>query len=290
MNCKFKIFKYLGILAFFAIIMANYFCLYDKVVDELKYKSKGELTSYMPSNSKQDQFSRIDSLEQVVSKIDSEYNSSIDLMINKLNTWLGFWLAIITIVLLIVTFWQYLKIEKYDERVEKLEKYIKEKQNKNDARVEEMVQKLKDWDKIAQVKTTMLSSMLNLTNITDPMLLSNSSDRKSQQIYYMRMLGESFNKYIKMIEGKYLVHQLNEEIISQIPMLLLNFRIAMVKCQGTFVVNPRLILKYYELLIDLKSTEKEVRQSQNIENVAMRHLNLLVSKYNAFCEESSNYL
>ena len=34
MNCKFKFFKYLGILAFFAIIMANYFCLYDKVVDE----------------------------------------------------------------------------------------------------------------------------------------------------------------------------------------------------------------------------------------------------------------
>ena len=106
---------------------------------------------------------------------------------------------------------QYLKIEKYDERVEKLEKYIKEKQNKNDARVEEMVQKLKNWDKIAQVKTTMLSSMLNLTNITDPMLLSNSSDRKSQQIYYMRMLGESFNKYIKIIEGKYLDHQLNEQ-------------------------------------------------------------------------------
>lgn len=64
---------------------------------------------------------KVDSLSTIVDRINSQYVSVIDMLINKFNTWVGFWLALLSLILLIVSVWQYLKIDKYKERIDKLE-------------------------------------------------------------------------------------------------------------------------------------------------------------------------
>lgn len=80
---------------------------------------------------------RVDSINSIVKKLDSQYVSTIDMMIDKLNTWIGLWMGILTLILGLVSVWQYFKINKYEERIEKLETNnqnliteIKDKENK----------------------------------------------------------------------------------------------------------------------------------------------------------------
>lgn len=59
---------------------------------------------------------KVDSLSTIVDKINGQYASVIDMLIDKFNTWVGFWLALLSLILLIVSVWQYLKIDKYKNK------------------------------------------------------------------------------------------------------------------------------------------------------------------------------
>lgn len=46
---------------------------------------------------------RVDSINSIVKKLDSQYVSTIDMMIDKLNTWIGLWMGILTLILGLVS-------------------------------------------------------------------------------------------------------------------------------------------------------------------------------------------
>lgn len=92
---------------------------------------------------------RVDSINSIVKKLDSQYVSTIDMMIDKLNTWIGLWMGILTLILGLVSIWQYFKINKYEERITKLEtmynrslKELREKETKLETKYSQNKEKM----------------------------------------------------------------------------------------------------------------------------------------------------
>lgn len=53
---------------------------------------------------------KIDSIQKVTNRIDTQYQQDIDTMINKMNTWVGYWMTLLTFILMIVSIWQFLNV------------------------------------------------------------------------------------------------------------------------------------------------------------------------------------
>ena len=47
--------------------------------------------------------SKVDSIQTVINRIDSQYQQNIDTMVNKMNTWMGYWMTLLTFILIIVS-------------------------------------------------------------------------------------------------------------------------------------------------------------------------------------------
>ena len=187
---------------------------------------------------------RVDSINSIVKKLDSQYVSTIDMMIDKLNTWLGLWMGILTLILGLVSVWQYLKINKYEERIEKLEtnnqnliKEIKDKENKIEddfsKHIKEFEKQQNDYEdklnadfrnrskehRYSTLENRVTSVLLCLSSIPDPQLLSSTSDRKKQLVFYMRLMSNHFAKYICLIKKENLKNELTEDVALHLPMM-----------------------------------------------------------------------
>lgn len=57
---------------------------------------------------------RLDSVQSVLSDIRDQYQDDINIGIDRLNSWVGFWLALLAFILMIAGIWQYLKVRQYD--------------------------------------------------------------------------------------------------------------------------------------------------------------------------------
>lgn len=76
---------------------------------------------------------RLDSMENELGMIRDQYQTDINIGIDRLNSWVGFWLAILAVVLLMAGVWQYMQVKKhdddwknlsddYDSKIDKIEK------------------------------------------------------------------------------------------------------------------------------------------------------------------------
>lgn len=63
---------------------------------------------------------RLDSMENELGMIRDQYQTDINIGIDRLNSWVGFWLAILAVVLLMAGVWQYMQVKKYDDDWNKL--------------------------------------------------------------------------------------------------------------------------------------------------------------------------
>lgn len=200
---------------------------------------------------------RVDSINSIVKKLDSQYVSTIDMMIDKLNTWIGLWMGILTLILGLVSVWQYFKINKYEDRITKLEtmynrslKELKEKEDKLETKYSQFKKKMHcdlsnykkqmvtDFAKRSKehrystLENRITSLLLCLSSIPDPQLLYSSSDRKNQLTFYMRLMAKHFAKYIGLVKREYQKNELPEDITFHLPMMLLNLRLALIRIHG----------------------------------------------------------
>ena len=66
----------------------------EYVINDISNKKVSKLTEEFNSYTY-----RVDSINSIVRKLDSQYVSTIDMMIDKLNTWIGLWMGILTLIL-----------------------------------------------------------------------------------------------------------------------------------------------------------------------------------------------
>ena len=226
---------------------------------------------------------RVDSINSIVKKLDSQYVSTIDMMIDKLNTWIGLWMGILTLILGLVSVWQYFKINKYEERIEKLETNnqnliteIKNKENNIEdnfsKHIKELEQQQADYEdklnadfrnrlkehRYSTLENRMTSVLLCLSSIPDPQLLSSTSDRKKQLVFYMRLMSNHFAKYIYLIRKENLKNESTEDVVLHLPMMLLNLRLALVRIHG-ISKDFELHIFFFNLTSKIKYIEDVVR-------------------------------
>ena len=263
----------------------------DSVVN-IANKSVSDITRYEH---------KVDSLSTIVDKINGQYASVIDMLIDKFNTWVGFWLAVLSLILLIVSIWQYLKIEKYEERINKLEKdsdvVVKDIRNQSES-LEIQMSNLQKQAKVyldtqisihqySTLENRMTSLLLCMSSVPDPQVFSDSEERKEQVNYYLGLVSGLLIKYFKLIEKESECHKLPEGTVACIPMVLLNLRLSLIRIQGMFR-DPGIFIAFARMIKLIERNEATIRKTQLFGKSEVKELGILVKSFNNLKTEIAN--
>lgn len=244
---------------------------------------------------------KVDSLSTIVDKINGQYASVIDMLIDKFNTWVGFWLSLLSLILLIISLWQYFKIEKYEERIDKLEKDsektfkgIKEQSVSLEVQMANLQKQAKTYldtqislHQYSTLENRMTSLLLCMSSVPDPQVFSDSEERKEQVNYYLGLVSGLLIKYFKLVEQESECHKLPEGTIACIPMVLLNLRLSLIRIQGIFR-DPGIYIAFVKLITQIKKCEASIRKTQLFDKSDVNELGVLVKSFNDFKTEIAN--
>lgn len=237
---------------------------------------------------------KVDSLSTIVDKINGQYVSVIDMLIDKFNTWVGFWLALLSLILLIVSVWQYLKIDKYKERINKLEEDSKEATEEIQIQMANLQKQAKVYldtqisiHQYSTLENRMTSLLLCMSSVPDPQVFSDSEERKEQVNYYLGLVSGLLIKYFKLIEQESECHKLPEGTVACIPMVLLNLRLSLIRIQGMFR-DPGIYIAFVKLINQIEKNEASIRRTQLFNKSDVKELGTLVKSFNDFKTEIAN--
>lgn len=237
---------------------------------------------------------KVDSLSTIVDKINGQYASVIDMLIDKFNTWVGFWLALLSLILLIVSVWQYLKIDKYKERINKLEEDSKEATEEIQIQMANLQKQAKVYldsqisiHQYSTLENRMTSLLLCMSSVPDPQVFSDSEERKEQVNYYLGLVSGLLIKYFKLIEQESECHKLPEGTVACIPMVLLNLRLSLLRIQGMFR-DPGIYIAFVKLINQIEKNEASIRRTQLFNKSDVKELGTLVKSFNDFKTEIAN--
>lgn len=237
---------------------------------------------------------KVDSLSTIVDKINGQYASVIDMLIDKFNTWVGFWLALLSLILLIVSVWQYLKIDKYKERINKLEEDSKKATEKIQIQMANLQKQAKVYldtqisiHQYSTLENRMTSLLLCMSSVPDPQVFSDSEERKEQVNYYLGLVSGLLIKYFKLIEQESECHKLPEGTVACIPMVLLNLRLSLLRIQGMFR-DPGIYIAFVKLINQIEKNEASIRRTQLFNKSDVKELGTLVKSFNDFKTEIAN--
>lgn len=237
---------------------------------------------------------KVDSLSTIVDKINGQYASVIDMLIDKFNTWVGFWLALLSLILLIVSVWQYLKIDKYKERINKLEEDSKEATEEIQIQMANLQKRAKVYldtqisiHQYSTLENRMTSLLLCMSSVPDPQVFSDSEERKEQVNYYLGLVSGLLIKYFKLIEQESECHKLPEGTVACIPMVLLNLRLSLIRIQGMFR-DPGTYIAFVKLINQIEKNEASIRRTQLFNKSDVKELGTLVKSFNDFKTEIAN--
>ena len=110
--------------------------------------------------------SKVDSIQTVINRIDSQYQQNIDTMVNKMNTWMGYWMTLLTFILMIVSIWQFLNVRNMRDE-------FKDIKNNIDNKITEFTDKRKEIDRELDIFHSMvrlLSSTKAINSLSDAQL------------------------------------------------------------------------------------------------------------------------
>ena len=221
---------------------------------------------------------RLDSMENELGMIRDQYQMDINIGIDRMNSWVGFWLTILTVVLLMAGVWQYMQVKKhdddwknmsddYDSKIEDIEK-LKSK-------IEEERTALKDK---LRIETTLFNLLRTMAALHDPLMLPRDDERKQRIIEYLDKAQELLIQYrtLKQKENeKDKDKNLCKEEDSMILCLIFtNFRLNICRCVALFT-SPRVSIKA-KCFLDY--VEKEENKLSTRENMPIDSLNRFIGE------------
>ena len=221
---------------------------------------------------------RLDSMENELGMIRDQYQMDINIGIDRMNSWVGFWLAILAVVLLMAGVWQYMQVKKhdddwknmsddYDSKIEDIEK-LKSK-------IEEERTALKDK---LRIETTLFNLLRTMAALHDPLMLPRDDERKQRIIEYLDKAQELLIQYrtLKQKENeKDKDKNLCKEEDSMILCLIFtNFRLNICRCVALFT-SPSVSIKA-KCFLDY--VEKEENKLSTRENMPIDSLNRFIGE------------
>ena len=206
--------------------------------------------------------SKVDSIQTVINRIDSQYQQNIDTMVNKMNTWMGYWMTLLTFILMIVSIWQFLNVRNMRDE-------FKDIKNNIDNKITEFTDKRKEIDRELDIFHSMvrlLSSTKAINSLSDAQLnISQRSDIKyclDNIISSLSKIEQSINKEQSGNNGE-LVSKNNNEIVMILPLIIMNVRESL--CQVKFYCDSVVDnIRFNTLQDNLSELERSIRSHRVI--------------------------
>ena len=206
--------------------------------------------------------SKVDSIQTVINRIDSQYQQNIDTMVNKMNTWMGYWMTLLTFILMIVSIWQFLNVRNMRDE-------FKDIKNNIDNKITEFTDKRKEIDRELDIFHSMvrlLSSTKAINSLSDAQRnISHRSDIKyclDNIISSLSKIEQSINKEQSGNNGE-LVSKNNNEIVMILPLIIMNVRESL--CQVKFYCESVVDnIRFNTLQDNLSELERSIRSHRVI--------------------------
>lgn len=154
---------------------------------------------------------RADRIEKDVEKLRDKYQSEVDLMIDKANGWLAFWIGVLALVIGLMSIWQIYRQYKSEKEFDHLEGELKgeidnkynDAENKINKAIENFKKKIEDFDEqLFKTRQTLRASKLSslmmcLSSFPDPQMTSDTADKKYQMSVVLKHVSVTFREYVE---------------------------------------------------------------------------------------------
>lgn len=213
---------------------------------------------------------RLDSLQGELTDIRDQYQMDINIGIDRLNSWIGFWLAIQALVLLLAGVWQYMQVRRHDVEWEKQkedwEKEKKELQTQSKGIKDDFSKLQTEYSNLKekfQLENTIFNLLRTMSSVHDPMMLLQDDNRKQLIVDYLGKSQELLNRYSSSTK-KIRENDSGEDHSFIYALMLANFRLTLCRSLALFT-SPGANVKTRLFLHDLENLEKRIRQTKKVE-------------------------
>ena len=210
---------------------------------------------------------RLDSMENELGMIRDQYQTDINIGIDRLNSWVGFWLAILAVVLLMAGVWQYMQVKKHDDDWKNLsDDYDSKIDNikKLKTEVEEERTALKDK---LRIETTLFNLLRTMAALHDPLMLPRDDERKQRIIEYLAKAQELLIQYRTLKQKENEVDKdknlCKEEDSMILCLIFTNFRLNICRCVALFT-SPSVSIKAKCFLDYVENEENRLSTRENM--------------------------
>lgn len=221
---------------------------------------------------------RLDSMENELGMIRDQYQTDINIGIDRLNSWVGFWLAILAVVLLMAGVGQYMQVKKHDDDWNKLSADYKIKKQDIDnlkKAVENERTALKDK---LRIETTLFNLLRTMAALHDPLMLPRDDERKQRIIEYLAKAQELLIQYRTLKQKENEVDKdknlCKEEDSMILCLIFTNFRLNICRCVALFT-SPSVSIRA-KCFLDY--VEKEENKLSTRENMPIDSLNRFIGE------------
>lgn len=206
---------------------------------------------------------RLDSMENELGMIRDQYQTDINIGIDRLNSWVGFWLAILAVVLLMAGVWQYMQVKKHDDDWKNLsDDYDSKIDNikKLKTEVEEERTALKDK---LRIETTLFNLLRTMAALHDPLMLPRDDERKQRIIEYLAKAQELLIQYRDLKHNESDENLCEKEDIMILGLIFTNFRLNICRCLALFT-SPSVSIKAQSFLNYVEDEENRLSTRENM--------------------------
>lgn len=206
---------------------------------------------------------RLDSMENELGMIRDQYQTDINIGIDRLNSWVGFWLAILAVVLLMAGVWQYMQVKKHDDDWKNLsDDYDSKIDNikKLKTEVEEERTALKDK---LRIETTLFNLLRTMAALHDPLMLPRDDERKQRIIEYLAKAQELLIQYRSLKQKENDKNLCKEEDSLILCLIFTNFRLNICRCVALFT-SPSVSIKAKCFLDYVENEENRLSTRENM--------------------------
>lgn len=247
-HCEYKVilingFVVISILS--VMIFGSWYVMLNKAVGVAKQINT---TSYVVDCGLTDTITRVDSIALYLNQLETvkkdviqlqqDYHDNIDLMINKANGWMAFWIGVIAIILGILSILQIFRqiraAEKFKELKEEIGISEKELGQKIDDAIVELRDKYAYLEKekdnlLCTIHENRIAASMICISIPDPLIASSSSDRRQSFRTQLKHIATEYDSYLGII-----LKREDTDRFDNIASTLMNMKIALVRARTAF--------------------------------------------------------
>lgn len=204
-----------------------------------------------------------DSLKRELLKMDENFHDNVDLMINKANGWLAFWLGVIAIALGLLAMWQIFRQIKVEEKMKELNNNFKNAIEEQKKRIDQSIEKCEDLcekmemekaQMLCTIKENRIAASMICISIPDPLIASSPNDRRLMLKSQLLKILKDYDEYLTIARS-----QTKWDSYENVPSILINIKIAFMRARPAFSSYDKQVT-FHEFVLEVNSAIKEFQK------------------------------